>query len=144
MRLTSAHPATLAGIGAVLGLLSCAASQTPAAPDVHVTIACTPAAVNAAVNGWVVQKNPNSTVELLFTGGGPGNSQLVVTPKDANTWPFSPAPTNGSYIVADAGRLVLTVNANAAAGTYRYTIAGQCDVAGTPHSLTIDPDIVVN
>jgi hypothetical protein len=36
------------------------------------------------------------------------------------------------------------VDAAAEPGTYRYTIVGRCTIDASTHSITIDPDIVVD
>jgi len=145
MRGAMARYAGCVGTAVVVGSLGCA-QGAPRAPDVHVTIACTPGRVNATVNGWVVRKNrtTDNTISVLFSGGGAGSADLTVTPKDASRWPFTPPPTGGSYVLSDNGRLDLTVNADATPGTYRYTVVGQCTISGATHAITIDPDIVVD
>jgi len=126
------------------------AQGTPPSPlgrfDVHVNIACPAAGITTAtVQAWVLDVNPGDVVRILFTGGGSAAASMTVTPKDAGNWPLTPAPTGGSYTV-DSGPngLALTVPTGTAAGIYRYTVAGQCTIGGTTHTITIDPDIVVN
>ena len=139
-------------LAAVVLLVGCAQpDQQPPPPsvgrfDVHVNIACPATGITTAtVQQWVINVSPGDAIRILFTGGGSAAASMTVTPKDAGAWPLTPAPTGGSYTVASGPNgLSLTVPAGTDTGTYRYTVAGQCTINGTTHTITIDPDIVVN
>ena len=124
-------------------LAACAAPRqdTNRPLDVRVTITCPQTLVNVTVQGWVVHRSPGDTVNMQFAQGA-NVSSITITPKDAASWPFSPAPP---YVVQTGGQQVLTVNAGADTGTYRYNIVGSCTPPnGAAQSVTIDPDIVVD
>jgi hypothetical protein len=108
---------------------------------VRVTITCTRVLVNVTVGGWVVHQDPSGQVRLHLVAGA-NVASINVTPKDAASWPFTPAPP---YDVPSGGQQILTVNAGARPGTYKYNIVGTCTpTTGPAHSVTIDPDIVVD
>ncbi|HEY5547884.1 MAG TPA: hypothetical protein VIK50_17650 [Gemmatimonadaceae bacterium] len=137
-------PARYAGFGLLAaGVAACAPAQqaVSAPPDVRVTITCPQVLVNVTVEGWVVHRNPGDQVVLQFASGANVTS-ITISPKDSARWPFTPGPP---YIVQGGGQQVLTVNADAQPGTYRYNIVGTCTPpGGAAQSVTIDPDIVVD
>jgi hypothetical protein len=123
------------------GLAACAAPQAGRPLDVRVTITCPQTMVNVTVQGWVVHRGPGDQVNMQFAQGA-NVDNITIRPKNAASWPFTPAPP---YVVQTGGQQTLTVNADAQPGTYRYDIVGTCTLPnGTAQSVTIDPDIVVD
>lgn len=142
MRRPSARYAGFTLLAAGVGACASPQPQLSAGPnDVRVTITCPVALVNVTVEGWVVHRRPGEQVVMQFASGA-NVSSITITPKDAGSWPFTPAPP---YIVQAGGQQALTVNANAQRGTYKYNIVGTCTpTSGPAQSVTIDPDIVVD
>lgn len=141
MRRPSARYAVFTLLAAGAG--ACAGPQERIGPnDVRVTITCPTVMVNVTVQGWVVHRNQGEQVTMQFASGA-NVSSITITPKEAASWPFTPAPP---YVVQPGGQQVLTVNADAPRQTtYKYNIVGTCTPTGGPaQSVTIDPDIVVD